>query len=727
MRASATGPIRTLYVDSAGQRRGRIAASLDRDSDRFEVLTATDGETALSVLAAERPDCIVSAYALAGMDGLDLLGAVRERDPDLPFVLVPADGSEELASEAVAAGVTDYLPQTPEDGWTGLADRIEEAVVGSRAGGPARDGDRLAGLLGDVDDLVAVLDGDGVVRYASPAAEAVLGTDAGSVVHTPLREWVHPEDREAVTAACSAVRDGADSRTVEHRVETANGDPQRVETTVADRSDHRGVGGLVLTLRTTAERRRQERKIGRYETLLETLPVGVSVLDEEARIQWVNEAFWGPLEKTEEEIVGTPYLDLIEEGLIDPGIVDDYLDGVRTLLSSSGPDRITIEHEVYPPDEDGIREYEGYMALQPREDGEFAGTVNAFIDVTDRNRRQRELEQYRAAMETVPDGAFVLNEEGRMVRVNEAAAAISGHEPADLNGEPFAALVEEGVVGESAVESYLSLVSDLLSDDTDGIQGKFTVELTPPDDDREHTYEIHTGLLPTEEGEFRGVAGVIRDITEKVDRQRQLERENERLERFASIVSHDLRNPLNVATSSLDLAAETGERAHIDRARQAVDRMDELIEDLLTLARQGEAIDTTAPVDLGRVVEACWETVETGRADLAVTTGRTVRADEGRLKQLLENLLGNAVDHGGPGVTVTVGDTERGFYVADDGPGIPPDEREAVFGGGYSTAETGTGFGLAIVSEIVDAHGWTVSVTESEAGGARFEIVTEPS
>lgn len=91
------------------------------------------------------------------------------------------------------------------------------------------------------------------------------------------------------------------------------------------------------------------------------------------------------------------------------------------------------------------------------------------------------------------------------------------------------------------------------------------------------------------------------------------------------------------------------------------------------------------------------------------------------MKQILDNLLRNAVEHGGEGVTVTVGDLEDGFYVADSGAGIPEDERERVFEHGYSRSG-GTGLGLDHVQESVAAHGWEISVTESETGGARFEI-----
>jgi signal transduction histidine kinase len=103
---------------------------------------------------------------------------------------------------------------------------------------------------------------------------------------------------------------------------------------------------------------------------------------------------------------------------------------------------------------------------------------------------------------------------------------------------------------------------------------------------------------------------------------------------------------------------------------------------------------------------------------------QTILADHGRLRQLLENLFRNAVDHGGEDVAITVGELEQGFYVADDGPGISPDNRDNVFESGYSTSEDGNGLGLQIVKQIVDGHDWDITVTESKEGGARFEITS---
>jgi signal transduction histidine kinase len=208
------------------------------------------------------------------------------------------------------------------------------------------------------------------------------------------------------------------------------------------------------------------------------------------------------------------------------------------------------------------------------------------------------------------------------------------------------------------------------------------------------------------------------------EREQALQRQNEQLEEFAGIVSHDLRNPLNVAEGHLELARQECDNDRLDSVADAHDRMDRLIDDLLALARQGDRVRTIEPVSLSDVARGCWESVATAEATLEVDTEGTIRADRDRLQQLLENLVRNSVEHGREDVTVTIGALAdgSGFYVEDDGPGIPGDARERVFESGYSTAAQGTGFGLAIVSEIVDAHGWEVRITDSASGGARFEI-----
>jgi PAS domain S-box-containing protein len=211
------------------------------------------------------------------------------------------------------------------------------------------------------------------------------------------------------------------------------------------------------------------------------------------------------------------------------------------------------------------------------------------------------------------------------------------------------------------------------------------------------------------------------EFSRRADR-RALERKNERLEHLASVVSHDLRNPLTIAKARTDFIADDAPDEHVEAIADSLDRIEGLIDDLTTLARQGDVIDERSAVDLSSVAEAAWTAVPTGEETLEVVGDLTTYADESRLQQALENLFKNSIEHGGDGVHVTVGTTDGGFYVADDGPGIPPEQREKVLRMGYTTDDDGSGIGMAIVSEVIEAHGWTVSVGESASGGARFDV-----
>ncbi|MDY7081989.1 MAG: HAMP domain-containing sensor histidine kinase, partial [Halobacteria archaeon] len=171
-----------------------------------------------------------------------------------------------------------------------------------------------------------------------------------------------------------------------------------------------------------------------------------------------------------------------------------------------------------------------------------------------------------------------------------------------------------------------------------------------------------------------------------------------------------------------EIAEETGEPEHFDEIRDACDRMDNMISDVLTLARDGQSVDETESLELDSVTEEAWGNVDTADAELENEARAIVEGDERRLLRLLENLFRNSVEHNDDTVTVRVGVFEDGFYVEDDGEGIPEDKMEYVLEQGYTTSDEGTGLGLSIVKGIVEAHDWELSVGESDEGGARFEI-----
>ena len=231
------------------------------------------------------------------------------------------------------------------------------------------------------------------------------------------------------------------------------------------------------------------------------------------------------------------------------------------------------------------------------------------------------------------------------------------------------------------------------------------------------------------DGDIVGLIGVSREITERRKAQQRLEELNERLEEFVSVVSHDLRNPLTVATGRVEHERSRRDSEHLAAADRALTRMASLIDDLLTLANGDDDIQRTDRLQLSAVARSCWADVPTDGATLSVETDLAFEGARGRARQLFENLFGNSVEHGSTEglsapVHVRIGalPSGDGFFIADDGPGIPEPEQDTVFESGYTTRESGTGFGLSIVEDVARAHGWTVSVGTAESGGARFEV-----
>jgi signal transduction histidine kinase len=251
-------------------------------------------------------------------------------------------------------------------------------------------------------------------------------------------------------------------------------------------------------------------------------------------------------------------------------------------------------------------------------------------------------------------------------------------------------------------------------------------------------------------------------------REAELEQQNERLEEFASIVSHDLRNPLNVAKARSTLVADEYDGEHMAYVQQSLDRMEDIVMDTLTLARQGKLVAETEPISLATLVQQGWASVSSDDATVELDDDATIRGDQSRLQHVFENLFRNSVEHsstsnrtrsgdsiehsstsnrtrsgdsvehsstsnrtrsgagvedGGSDVRVSVGRIgDDGFYVEDTGPGIPEDRRQEVFDPGETSNPDGTGFGLAIVKRIAIAHGWDVRVVSGSDGGARFEF-----
>jgi len=484
---------------------------------------------------------------------------------------------------------------------------------------------------------------------------------------------------------------------------------------------------LANRVRQAVDEHRTREIADRYSTVIEALGYPVYVVDETGVFRFVNEPFAELTGYDREEIIGS------RPGLIkDDEAVQEAEDRLGTILSDSGPDVQHFPVDIVPREGEPVP-CRDHMAALPYDGERFEGSVGILRDVSDEVERREELETKTRALDEAPVGITITDPDrpdNPMVYVNDRFVEMTGYDREESIGVNCRFLqgpdTDEEPVAElrRAVEAEEPTSVELLNYRKDGTEFWNRVSIAP---------------IRDADGRVTEWVGFQEDITGFKEREAALERQNERLDSFAGIVSHDLRNPLNVAQGRVDLAQMTTDDAdeHLDAAAAALDRIESIVEHTLTLAREGDTVGDPESVALAEIAADSWETVDTGAAELAVETDREALADPDRLRNLFENLIrnsvehgstssraepGDAAEHGGSDVTVRVGDLDDGFYVADDGPGIPEGVADDLFEPGQSGVEGNTGFGLAIVQEIATAHGWTVSATESAEGGARFEI-----
>jgi signal transduction histidine kinase len=388
------------------------------------------------------------------------------------------------------------------------------------------------------------------------------------------------------------------------------------------------------------------------------------------------------------------------------------------------------------------------------------------IDVTERNERIRELRRFETIVERMHESAFVVDRELRLQYANPSSLYWSDADLDAIRGTNVMTLAERMIVEDgtgASVEEFERTLRAVLERSPPDAPFPFADDW--PDPIRlqldlptgEPVVEYHVAPVTDGEGGVVGVVVIGRDVTEQARRERELERQAERLRQFVDVASHDVRTPLSTARGWLELGREAiaegdDPTTAFDRVASALDRTQRILDDASDLALADAPVDELAleTVDLAEIARTAWTDVAAPPdvATLAVETSARVRADRLRLRRLIENLLRNGVEHGSrvvegtddptapageadapdadstDAVHLTVGELPdgTGFYVADDGPGVPARDRERVLEHGYTTRTGGTGYGLTIVSGIADAHGWSIAVTESETGGARFEI-----
>jgi PAS domain S-box-containing protein len=743
-------------------------------------------------------DCLVVAVD-SRLGGTPVATLARTQGYRGPIVLFDRGSHEELTARCEAVGATTYVRR--QDAATAperLAAAIGRVVAhAARADGRAREAETLARSLATADDedavsgaLVETVERAGgaaaVVATARDSDERdVLAATDGFDTDRLREPAVVVRADESTTGGAADGRPWTDAAGGDGVVALPMGDAwQFVVDGEAVRTS--GIETLrqwvrlgAVALEQAARLRQLRQEYDRFASLYDNTSdaiVDIDYVDGEPRIRDVNPSFEALFGYERDAVVGQNLDELVVPTGEETGVEASW-----RRREGEG----TAETEVRRVTADGVRDF--LLRSVPFGNEETTRGYVIYMDITDRKRTERVLGQLHETTRKLMQAA----DEDDIAAITTAAAT-------DILGYPVTTIR----LDDPATET-LRLAA--VSDETETVLGE-RPESGPEVDLARNAFETGTprviddlaahgvtdvgieramylplgghGLLTLgspvasefSESDRRLAQILAANVTVALARmvrirtlqrrEDELARQNERLESFASVVSHDLRNPLSVARGYLDLAREAATEGaedptpHFERVENAHGRMNRLITDLLALAREGQSVGRTEAVDIGPTARRAWEAVETTDAVLDVGDDRTIAADGERLASLFENLFRNSVEHGSTSsrpeaddavehgsrerkteteaeeavcrssVHVRVGllDDSDGFFVADDGPGIPPDERDAVFERGYTTGESGTGFGLSIVRGIAEAHGWTVEATESESGGARFEV-----
>ena len=453
--------IRLLHVDDEPDVAELAATFLERENEAFDVVSETDPEAAIERLAAGEPiDGVISDYDMPGTDGLEFLDEVRRIDPDLPFVLFTGQGSEEIASDAISAGVTDYLQKgTGTDRYTVLANRMENAVERYRSKHAFEASQKRLSLFIEQSPL-GVIEWDetfDIVRV-NDAAGDILGYDAATLRGESWERIVPENDQPDVENVVSELLDGDGGF---HSInENVREDGERIICEWHNRvvTDDAGDVVAIFSQFQDITERREDKK--RLEALVDNLPGMI--------YQHRNEPGW-PLELIRgacERLTGYARTEFLEDvGLAERIIHPDDREYVRSETESALTEGHSYELIYRIIRKDGAVRWvweRGRLVDSPIEDVELLEGL--LIDISDLEGRGSEAERIEdlvsTLLEHVSIGVIVEGGSGMVLSVNRTLLEMLdvGDDPAELTGRASRRVAAELKDAFEDPETFLGVV-----------------------------------------------------------------------------------------------------------------------------------------------------------------------------------------------------------------------------------------------------------------------------
>jgi protein-histidine pros-kinase len=595
---------------------------------------------------------------------------------------------------------------------------------------------RFRGLVEAAPDAMVVVDEDGLIELVNRQVEILFGYPRAELQGRPVEVLVpgrfrgrHPERRRQYAARPTprGMGTGLDLFGLK-----ADGTEFPIEISLSPLHSDLGIS-YAATIRDGTERRRAE---ARFRGLLEAAPDAIVGVDDHARIVLVNQQAEGVFGFDRSELVGQS----VE--LLVPGAAAQF---------ASGPD-----------DSDAIRRRSLDMVGRRRDGSEFPAEISlstldtdtgsiVSASIRDATERKRAEERFRGLVESAPDAMVIVATDGSITLVNAQTEKMFGYDRSEMVGQSVDLLVPlryrgahpgfRGAYTDNPRVRAMGAGLELYALRKDGTEFPVEISLSP---------------LASDEGVT--ISAAIRDVTDRRRAEEALAlafaREKEAAQRlrevdrlrndFLSTVSHELRTPLTAIkgfsewlSESWETTAEVRRREILERIRHAGNRLDFLIQDLLDFSRV-ERGNLKLDVRAHRLIDIVSDTIahlasalESHTVEVDVDEAALVEADQSALERVLENLLTNAAKFAPPGSQIEISSLSGGEYVVlavrDHGPGIPESEHDKIFDRFYRVADTaaahpGTGIGLAIVKQFVEAQGGRIELVSAPGSGSEFRV-----
>ncbi len=597
-----------------------------------------------------------------------------------------------------------------------------------------------------VEDVVFVIDADYRLHHWNGSLESLTGYSTETLSGMNLLELVLESERAELRSNIFAAADGS-TIDIDTQFETAAGAPVPIRYTVTrlDRpTDETMFCGIIRDVSADRKRDRTLRQqTERFELLTNNLDEVVWIRDgDDNQIVFVSEAYTSVWGRPKDELYDDPnrFFDSIHHK------DHDRVWAAFEVVTDSG---IDIEYRIIRPNGEVRWIHHTAKGVYNEVDGSNQ-LVEIARDITHRKRHEDQLNALHEVTQSLIEAEtrsavadIAVNAADRVLGFDKVGLHLYDEQTDTLEpiaytpalrrtlGSPPPAFDRgEGLVWE-AYETGIAVYYDDLATESERYREEtpFRKELHVP----LGAYGVMVFATTSEDAFSHGERSLaellganIRSTLRSIEREELIATQRDRLDELLGVISHDIRNPLNVARGRAELTAETGDISHIDPVITALERVEELTDSLLSMAGKSGAASEQTPVDLDACADAAWEMIDAPAATIVIDDGLpTVTGNESQLQQLFENLFSNAVRHAGPDVSIIVAPTDDGFCIADDGPGIDLDERDQIFEMDYSTDAEGTGFGLLIVQQVIDSHGWSIAVEEADTGGAQFTVTVD--